>query len=114
MEAFSAALIVKALDGLSARSIATAENIANASTANYRPIRVSFEQALAAAARSGDVSQVKPTLEQAAENTPDADLRLDLELLTASSTATRYSALIEILNRELELDASALREVTSP
>lgn len=42
MESISTALIAKALDGLTARYQATAQNIANANSPNYRPIRVTF------------------------------------------------------------------------
>lgn len=108
MDDVSSALLIKALDGLTLRSIATAQNVANAGTRGYRPVRVTFEQALAAAAPKGAeaVAQVTPRIETMAE--ADA-LRLDLELATASSTSHRYAALAELLNRELQLRAIAIR-----
>lgn len=104
-------LIIKALDGLAARQVATAENIANASTPNYRPLRVSFESALKAAAASGEdaVRQMTFRAAPAAAGTADAKLRLDLELATASTTATRYEALIDIFDRQMEMDSIAAR-----
>jgi len=98
---------LKALDGLSQRSIVTAENIANAGTANYRPSRVTFEAALsAAAARGGDaVRDLQPIIERSDQ----PELRLDLEMATASSTQLRYAALIEVLNRQLQLHALAIK-----
>ena len=105
MASLSAALLIKALDGLSLRAQATAENIANASTPGYRPLRVSFEQALAQAALGGTaaVSDVKPRI------SPDTglggDMRLDLEMITAASTADRYGALVDVLNRQMQLSA---------
>jgi flagellar basal-body rod protein FlgB len=112
MNPFSTTLLIKALDGLSARQIATAQNIANASSVNYRPMRISFERALAAAARSGDratVEAVKPALLPDPEGAADGQTRIDLELGTASATAMRYAALIDILNRQIQLDAIAVR-----
>ena len=104
MNEIGALLIIKALDGLAARSVATAQNVANASTRGYRPVRVSFEQALAAAAPDGAeaIRGVSPKFE--ATGAADS-LRLDLELATATTTAERYSALVEILNRQLQLES---------
>ena len=72
MENSTAILLIKALDCLSARSVVTAENIANANTPNYRPLRLSFEKALADAAGKGDeaVSQVTPQVERIPAGTP--------------------------------------------
>lgn len=105
MEPVSVTLMLKVLDGLSARATATAQNIANAGTPGYRPVRVSFEQALAAAAGQGSAAAraVEPTVERTVEGPLGGDLRLDLELATASSTATRYSAVIGVLDRQLQI-----------
>ncbi len=64
--------MIKALDCLSTRQVATAENIANASTPNYRPLRTTFEQALKDAAVQGDdaVQAVTPKIEQAVAGDP--------------------------------------------
>jgi flagellar basal-body rod protein FlgB len=104
MAALSTTLILKVLDGLSQRAEATAQNIANAGTPNYRPLRVTFESALAAAARQGP--EAVKSLAATVERDPDpahADLRLDMELATASATGLRYAALIEILNRQQQV-----------
>lgn len=109
MDAISASLMIKALDGLSARALATAQNIANAGTPNYRPLRASFEDALREAAAKGPeaIGQVRPKIEHVQPSAVAPDMRLDLELATASSTALRYSALIEILNRQTQIQALA-------
>lgn len=108
MAEITSALIVKALDGLSMRSVATAENIANAGSPGFRPLRVSFEAALAAAARGGPgaIEAVRPQLGGAP---PGETVRVDLELATASATALRYSALTELLSRQMQLEAIAVR-----
>jgi flagellar basal-body rod protein FlgB len=108
MDSLSAALVIKALDGLAARSIATAQNVANANTRGYRPVRVSFETALAQAAQRGPgaVQAVAPRFESAAAGEA---LRLDLEMAVASSTSGRYGALVELLSRQLQLRAIAVK-----
>ena len=107
MEAISSALLLKALDGLSERATVTAQNIANAGTPGYRPLRLSFEDALKTAANSGAeaVHQLAPAVEPLAAG---SEIRPDLELATATSTASRYGALVEVLNRELQLNAVAI------
>jgi flagellar basal-body rod protein FlgB len=110
VEPLSSALLIKALDGLSLRAVTTAQNIANAGAPGYRPLRVSFEQALATAARRGPtaVAAVEPQIEFEAGPTGLAAHRLDLEVATASSTALRYAALVEVLNRQLQLQNLAI------
>jgi flagellar basal-body rod protein FlgB len=103
-------LIVKALDCLSARSVVTAQNIANASTPGYRPLRVSFEQALADAAQRGDsaVRDVTPQVDAVPIDARGGELRLDLELATATVTTQRYGGLINVLDRQLQLESLAI------
>lgn len=110
MDGVSALLALKALDGLTARSVVTAENIANAGTPGYRPAHVTFETALAeAAARGRDaIAGVEPRTERQAGVGTEGALRLDLELATASSTSMRYAALIEVLNRQMQINALAV------
>jgi flagellar basal-body rod protein FlgB len=102
----TAILLIKALDGLSARSIAAAENIANAGSPSYRPLRVSFESALKDAALQG-VDAIKQLTFKAEPAPAGTDMRLDLELATASTTAMRYGALIDIFDRQLQMDSLA-------
>jgi flagellar basal-body rod protein FlgB len=99
-------LIMKVLDCLSERATVTAQNIANAGTPNYRPLRVTFEAALKAAVGQGPaaVKAVKPQVERDPDPA-NADLRLDKEVATAQATSLRYAALIEILNRRHQIDA---------
>jgi flagellar basal-body rod protein FlgB len=110
VDAISSVVIIKALEGLSARMKVSAENVANANTPNYRPLRVTFEKALADAAIQGPdaVRQVTPRIEQVPAGSPDAELRLDLELADASGTAARYASLVDILSRESQLQSLAI------
>lgn len=110
MDNANAVIALKALDCLSAREIATAQNIANAATAGYRPLRVTFEDALKAAASesSASVQQFAPAITQAAAGGADAEVRLDLEMGTAAGTAGRYAAVLETLDRQLALQQLAI------
>lgn len=107
MAEITSTLLIKALDGLSARQVATAENIANANSPGFRALRVSFESALAAAARRGEgaVRAVAPRTTGVAVAEP---VRVDLELATAAATAGRYSAITELLNRQMQIEAIAI------
>ena len=103
-------IMLKALDGLAARAVVTAQNIANAGTPGYRPMRLTFEQALkdAAGRGGGAIQQLTPTLERMPAGTAQSELRTDLELATANSTTLRYGALIEVLTRQLDIEALAI------
>lgn len=105
MDHMNSALALKALDGLTARANITAENIANANTPAYRPLRVTFERALEQAAERGidAVNALQPKVERETGSQAVSGVRLDLQLATASSTALRYAALIEILHRQSQL-----------
>lgn len=112
MDSDLAILALKALDGLSARAEVTAQNIANAGTGNFRPLQVSFEDALSAAANRGPgaIAGVTPRITVAPPHAGSSALRLDLEMQTATATALRYSAVTNILSRELQMHALALSE----
>jgi flagellar basal-body rod protein FlgB len=108
MDPITPALLLKALDGLTLRSIVTAQNIANANSPGYRPLAVNFEDALKRAAATGDVraiEAVEPRIGQVVDQDGDSKLRLDLELATDAQTASRFAALAELLNRRLQLEA---------
>lgn len=111
MASITVMLIGKALDGLHARQAATAQNIANGNTDNYRPIRVTFEDRLRVAAGQGPeaIANVRPETELAPMPAIASELRLDLEIATASQTALRYGALLSIL----EGRGSLMRSVVS-
>lgn len=101
--------MVKALDGLSARAVVTAQNIANAGTPNYQPLRLTFEDALRDAAARGDdaIRAIQPSL-QSPSASPQGEMRLDMELALSSTTALRYSALVDVLSRQLQITELAV------
>ena len=109
MDALSAVLINKALDGLSMRHMATAQNIANANSPGYRPVRVSFEEQLRSAAMQGEAAVRNVRAAGTTETGPGGELRLDLELATASETAMRYAALIDLLSRQMQISRTIIK-----
>lgn len=111
MDPVNTALIVKALDGLTLRAEATAQNIANANSPSYVPVAVSFEESLRAAADQGmdAILAVKPEMQQVFDQLGSDGVRLDLEMASASSTALRYSALVDVLSRQLQIEQSLVR-----
>jgi flagellar basal-body rod protein FlgB len=105
MDEISATLIAKALDGLNQRYRFTAQNIANANSPDYRPVRVRFEEQLRAAAAGGAdaVRAVRPAIVIEDQSTATSAMRLDLELASAAQTSMRYRALVDILGRQMAL-----------
>ena len=109
MDPLSAVMINKALDGLSARMLATAENIANANSRDFRPLRVSFEESLRQAAAAGPeaIGRVLPQIHRSPV-AAQGEMRLDLELATASETAMRYAALLDLLGRQMQISRTVI------
>jgi flagellar basal-body rod protein FlgB len=104
MDAVSTALISKALDGLHQRYLFTAQNIANAGTRDYRPVRVSFEEELRAAGHDlAAIASVEPRVHADETGGAVEPMRLDLELIEATRTSGRYRALVDILGRQMAL-----------
>ncbi len=105
MDELSSLLITKALDGLAMRASAISQNVANTNSPGYRPIRVSFEDELRGAAGAGPdaVRAVQPQFQRVFANGIDSELRIDLEMASASETALRYSALVDVLSRQMQI-----------
>jgi flagellar basal-body rod protein FlgB len=110
----SGSLIRMALDGLSARQLATANNIANANTPGYAPVRVAFEDQLATALRDAeahrrvDPGRLAPTV--APEATPGALVQLDLEAAQMAQDVLHYQALLRALRGQMDILSTAINE----
>jgi len=111
MDSVSAVLINKALDGLSMRMVAISENIANMQSKDFRPVKVSFEEALKAASSKGTdaINAVEPKFEQSSVASLNGELRVDMELAAANATKARYGALIDVLNRQMQLSRTIIK-----
>ena len=111
MTASTSAIISRALDGLTLRAAATAQNIANANSREFHPIAVNFEASLRAAANRDDGAVRDLQFRPAAAHISSVgdEPRLDLELATASETGLRYQALLDLLGREMQLSRTILQ-----
>ena len=111
MSGVSQLLAIKALDGLHLRAIAIAENIANSSSGTFKARSVDFEAALREAAASGvaAIQNYNASISTDAALMRGDEVRLDLEMASASETALRYAALTDILNRQMQISRIAVR-----
>ena len=111
MSGVSQLLAIKALDGLHLRAIAIAENIANSGSGTFKARSVDFEAALRAAAESGvaAIQNYNASISTDSALMRGDEVRLDLEMASASETALRYAALTDILNRQMQISRIAVR-----
>ena len=95
-----------ALNGLMARQSVIANNIANASTPNFKGSRVDFETALRQALGSGaappmDPSVVTPT--NAAPNQDGNNVNLEADTMSLADTELRYQAMVDAVNGQFQV-----------
>jgi flagellar basal-body rod protein FlgB len=107
-------LVRMALDGVSMRQLVTANNIANANTPGYAPMRVDFEQQLAGAMRDGglrgrpDPGRLAASV--AADATPGAKVQLDTEAAQMAQDVLHYQALLRALREQMDLLQTAIND----
>jgi flagellar basal-body rod protein FlgB len=106
------AIASKALDGLSMRMAALADNLANAGAPRFQAVSVPFEDALRKAAAKGPkaVEALELHFQAGRAYGPHDDRRVDLLVADAAQTAARYSALVEMLSERMALQRAAMGE----
>ncbi|WP_402372871.1 flagellar basal body rod protein FlgB [Isoptericola rhizosphaerae] len=99
-----------ALDGLSARQSAIAENVANINTPGYTAKRVQFEEALAASVDDGG-GRVHPAVTRSLEPTQldGSNVNLDTETISNIDTALRYQFASQAVGGEAAALRAAMR-----
>jgi len=110
-------LVLRALDAATVRHAVHSANIANASVEGYRPLRVEFEDQLAAA-RSALVGgneaaarRAAATLEPQVVPEPEAQpVQLDREVALMMENSVRYQALLSALGKNGAMLRLAIRE----
>ena len=102
--------IQSALDGLSARQSAIAENVANINTPGYTAKRVQFEEALADAVASGN-GRVAATVGESLEPTrlDGSNVNLDTETVSNVDTVLRYQFATQAVGGEAAALRAAMR-----
>ncbi|MFC5381499.1 flagellar biosynthesis protein FlgB [Aquipuribacter nitratireducens] len=105
------AALRSAVDGLGARSRAIADNIANVQTPGFQSRRVAFEEAVAAAARSGSRERTGFTQALSLEPTrlDGNNVNLDTETLQSIDTGLRYQLALRAVDDRFGLVRAALR-----
>lgn len=102
--------LTSALDGLSLRQRAIADNIANVNTPGYHAKRVQFEEALAASADEGS-GRVAATTAESLEPTRlnGNNVNLDTETLSSIDTVLRYQFATQAIGGSFSSVRTALR-----
>jgi flagellar basal-body rod protein FlgB len=110
-------LVLRALDTGVLRHAVLAANIANASVEGYRPLRVSFEDQLAAAKSAllsrNDAAARSAAVALEAQVVPDPanrSVELDREFASMTDNSVRYQALLAALGKNSSLLRLAIRE----
>jgi flagellar basal-body rod protein FlgB len=110
LESVTSAALTSALDGLSQRQRAIADNIANVNTPGYHAQRVSFESALAASVRAGDGRASASTSVSAEPTRTDGNnVNLDTETLSNVDTVLRYQFASQAINAQFTGIRTAMR-----
>jgi len=102
--------MTSALDALSLRQSAIADNIANVQTPGYQAKRVQFEDALNAAVAQGSglvQATTKLSLEPTLEN--GNNVNLDTEVVSNTDTTLRYQLATRAVDGEFSLLRAAMR-----
>ncbi|ARC55696.1 Flagellar basal body rod protein FlgB [Frondihabitans sp. 762G35] len=102
LESVTSKALESALDGLSMRQKAIANNIANINTPGYTAERVSFEDALAASVDAGNGSAA-PSMSRSMEPTREDgnNVNLDTETLSNTTTVLQYQFATQAENNVL-------------
>ena len=111
-------LVMLALDAASLRHNAIANNIANAGSEDYQPLRVTFEQQLSAlgggtAARAGESSLagVRPFVEhEPTAGKSGAAVMIDMEMVKLAQNTLLYRALISGLGKKMGILGAVINE----
>lgn len=101
---FTVALVARSLDLILMRQTAIANNIGNANSIDYHPIKIEFEQQLAEAIQSKDLSQTTPSIK-----TLNGSVKIDQEMALSIENATWYRALVKGINQQFSLLHTAIK-----
>lgn len=105
MSDFSVQALQYAIDGLSMRQEATANNIANAQTPGYRAKQVDFEDSLSQAIAFGSLNGASPSVSTSTAPGDASGNNVDLggEMVGMQETTLRYQAMVDSLNAQFRI-----------
>ena len=102
--------LTTALNGLSARQRAIADNIANVNTPGYQAKRVQFEDALAQSVRRGSgIAEITTKVSLEPTNLEGNNVNLDTETLSNIDTVLRYQFAARAVEGEFNSARTAMR-----
>ena len=110
IDSVTQAALQSAIDGLSLRQQAIANNVANINTPNYHAQRVIFEDALAASVVGGNgnvTAQTQQSLEPTQLN--GNNVNLDEETLSNVETGLRYQFATQAMSQQFQSISAALK-----
>ncbi|WP_439593556.1 flagellar basal body rod protein FlgB [Microbacterium sp.] len=114
LESVTATALSSALDGLSLRQRAIADNIANINTPGYHAKRVQFEDALRSAV-AGGTGAVDATVERSLEPTRlnGNNVNLDTETLSNIDTVLRFQFASQALDGQASSVTKAIGQASA-
>ena len=103
-------VIQKALDGLAARQRATANNVANVETPDFKATKVDFETNLRTAVAENNPEAASIDISKSSEpNGPNGNnVRIDDETVSMIDSGLRYQTMVEAMNMKFRLLRSAI------
>jgi flagellar basal-body rod protein FlgB len=110
LDSVTSAALTSALNGLSLRQQAVADNIANVNTPGYHAKRVQFENALAASVAAGNGNvQATTSISEEPTQLNGNNVNLDTETLSNVDTVLRYQFASQALNDEFTAVRTAMK-----
>lgn len=110
LDSVTSAALTSALNGLSLRQQAIADNIANVNTPGYHAKRVQFESALAASVAAGNGTvQATTAISEEPTQLNGNNVNLDTETLSNVDTVLRYQFASQALNNEFSGVRTAMK-----
>ncbi|GAA5025418.1 flagellar basal body rod protein FlgB [Terrabacter aeriphilus] len=110
LDSVTSAALTSALNGLSQRQRAIADNIANVNTPGYHAQRVQFENALAASVRAGDGAvSASTSISEEPTRTNGNNVNLDTETLSNIDTVLRFQFASQALNGKFSALRTAMK-----
>ena len=110
LDSVTSAALTSALNGLSLRQQAIADNIANVNTPGYHAKRVQFENALSASVAAGNGNvQATTSISEEPTQLNGNNVNLDTETLSNVDTVLRYQFACQALNNEFTAVRTAMK-----
>ena len=107
--------IYQAMQGLWAEQQASANNIANVNTPDFKARDVNFESSLAQAIAAGDPSQMQVTTPESTAPADQNGNNVDLaaEMVTSEKAGMQFQTMVDAMNAKFQLLSTAINGPSS-